>query len=175
MRTWLCQSAEIFLSLSMVIGVILNKVRIWRTRWCSLRQRMTHASELPWVCSITPLPMIVPALPRSSIPSVSMKNEALTGRVKATADDALQPITDKPPEAKPRFVWDKQKTVLSFEIFNDLEYSDCRPKGLTRNGWRVPVELKRQMRLQKPERPRCWQRCLAWYVIQNTTHVRNRR
>jgi hypothetical protein len=64
------------------------------------------------------------------------ENEALTARVKATADDALQPITDKPPEAKPRFVWDKQKTVLSFEIFNDLEYSDCRPKGLTRNEWR---------------------------------------
>jgi len=86
------------------------------------------------------------------------ENEALTGRVKATADGALRPITNKPPEVKPRFVWDKQKTVLSFEVFDDFEYSDCRPKGLTRNGWRycgVQVGLKRQMRLQKPGRPRC--------------------
>src|SRR5271169_1872844 len=79
------------------------------------------------------------------------EHETLTGRVKATADGALRPITNKPPEVKPRFVWDKQKTVLSFEVFHDLEYSDCRPKGSMRNGWRccgVPMELKRQMRLQ---------------------------
>ena len=45
------------------------------------------------------------------------ENETLKGRVKATADGALRPITNKPPETKPRFVWDKQKTVLSFEVF----------------------------------------------------------
>src|SRR5277367_1205160 len=86
------------------------------------------------------------------------ENETLTGWVKATADGALRPITNKPHEVNARFVWDKQKTVLSFEVFDDLKYSDCRPKELTRNGWRyyrAPMELKRQMRLQKLGQLRC--------------------